>query len=689
MLHSLSAIQQYRQAEVPYTVSQRWLNILVSAEERIVNLERVQTLQELNDANPVLDYVERTLRILDQLRVSFWLRDIVEETLCWAETAKGGSTRERMRWQQQGINLFVHNEGSALLYERDAAEPDDARTILVATLIRTHGLLGQFLRGEVPFRDNLPLAEIVAQGILSPEELKSTLLVLNRCIIEAVSPELWQRVRDEMSTLIHAVTYGEQPQGMGIEDRIMRLRTGSEARGENTLELLQQLRQPARLDQVFMMLDNRTFWYVEAALQDFSLEEFCKIFGLLAAAVPEQVRHISFERLMNDLYYDYRGIKKINLYKKRIIEKYLSEWSWDDVHAGQRQQRNPHLEYGLLIDGQLQDTAFFTFQFSPAAEKLIDFCVEAEKSPLYEKAVLMLFDLFDLRRDAYDRFHNEDSYLQTMNETVDYKRLLLRYVTGQTVLDIGPGGGVMLDLLEQEMPDKRAIGIDISENVIEALRRKKRLEHHSWEVMKGDALALKEIMELGSVDSILFSSILHELYSYIPFNGQKFNLDTVAAALTSAYDVLAPGGRIIIRDGIMTEPTVQQRKITFLEEGGLAALERYARDFRGREIAYEVLDEQTVLLPVNDAMEFLYTYTWGEEAYVHEVQEQFGYMTPSRYKEFIVQTLGDGIEIEHVESFLQQGYTEALQPRVKITDEWDTPVPLPDSTCIIVIRKKG
>lgn len=689
MLHSLSAIQQYRQAEVPYTVSQRWLNILVSAEERIVNLERVQTLQELNDANPVLDYVERTLRILDQLRVSFWLRDIVEETLCWAETAKGGSTRERMRWQQQGINLFVHNEGSALLYERDAAEPDDPRTILVATLIRTHGLLGQFLRGEVPFRDNLPLAEIVAQGILSPEELKSTLLVLNRCIIEAVSPELWQRVRDEMSTLIHAVTYGEQPQGMGIEDRIMRLRTGSEARGENTLELLQQLRQPARLEQVFMVLDNRTFWYVEAALQDFSLEEFCKIFGLLAAAVPEQVRHISFERLMNDLYYDYRGIKKINLYKKRIIEKYLSEWSWDDVHAGQRQQRNPHLEYGLLIDGQLQDTAFFMFQFSPAAEKLIDFCVEAEKSPLYEKAVLMLFDLFDLRRDAYDRFHNEDSYLQTMNETVDYKRLLLRYVTGQTVLDIGPGGGVMLDLLEQEMPDKRAIGIDISENVIEALRRKKRLEHHSWEVMKGDALALKEIMEPGSVDSILFSSILHELYSYIPLNGQKFNLDTVAAALTSAYDVLAPGGRIIIRDGIMTEPTVQQRKITFLEEGGLAALERYARDFRGREITYEVLDEQTVLLPVNDAMEFLYTYTWGEEAYVHEVQEQFGYMTPSRYKEFIVQTLGDGVEIEHAESFLQQGYTEALQPRVKITDEWDTPVPLPDSTCIIVIRKKG
>ncbi|MDF0752807.1 hypothetical protein NLU14_21515, partial [Marinobacter sp. 71-i] len=95
-----------------------------------------------------------------------------------------------------------------------------------------------------------------------------------------------------------------------------------------------------------------------------------------------------------------------------------------------------------------------------------------------------------------------------------------------------------------------------------------------WEVLQGDALALKDYVEAGSVDTVIFSSILHELYSYIPYNGARFNRDTVAAALRSAFDVLSDGGRIIIRDGIMTEPDAR-RVIRFLQPDGPAWLERY------------------------------------------------------------------------------------------------------------------
>lgn len=688
MLHSLTAIEHYRELGYP-TVEQPqlWLTYLVSAEERIVNLERVTTLQELSHANPVLDYVERTLRILDQLRVSFWQKELVEEVLIWSETAKGGTVRERIRWQEQGINLFVHNEGSAELYLHASADPEQERTQLVATLIRTHGLIGQCLRGEVPFAENLPLTDQVSHGILSPEEMKSTLLVLNRCIIEAVSPELWQKVQDDVLSLIQPIVYDQQPVGWTTEDRILRLRTASINKGENTAESLHQLNTDFPVVSSFERLHDQTFWYVEAALQDFSFEEFAKIFTWISRMIPEGVRHISFERLMNTMYYDYKGIKKVNVYKKRIIEKVLGDWSWDQLSSGKWVQDSPHLEYECVQEPHIADTVFFNFVFSPAAEKLIEFCIEAEKSPLYEKAVLLLFDLFGLRRDAYDRFHNEESYLEMMNQTVDYKRILLQYIVGQTIIDIGPGGGVMLDLIEEEWSDKRAIGIDISENVIEALQRKKQLEGRSWEVKKGDALALRDIVEPGSVDSVLFSSILHELYSYIPFQSKKFNLETVAAALSSAYDVLSTGGRIIIRDGIMTEPTGQKRRIQFLQEDGLPTLQRYAQDFAGRSIQFEVIGEQEVLMPVNDAMEFLYTYTWGEEAYVHEVQEQFGYLTPSEYRAFIEQTLGTSANIVHAESFLQAGYTEALQDKVKMMDEWGESVPLPDSTCIIVIEK--
>ena len=130
--------------------------------------------------------------------------------------------------------------------------------------------------------------------------------------------------------------------------------------------------------------------------------------------------------------------------------------------------------------------------------------------------------------------------------------MILDYITGTAVLDIGPGGGV-LDLIEERLPQARPVGIDISSNVIEALEKRKRLEHKAWEVMKGDALNLRDYVEPGSVDTVIFSSILHELYSYIETDGSRFNTATVEAPCSVPMTCLLQG-RIIIRDGIMTEP---------------------------------------------------------------------------------------------------------------------------------------
>ncbi|MFF2911972.1 hypothetical protein [Paenibacillus sp. NPDC057934] len=62
----------------------------------------------------------------------------------------------------------------------------------------------------------------------------------------------------------------------------------------------------------------------------------------------------------------------------------------------------------------------------------------------------------------------------------------------------------------------------------------------------------------------------------------------------------------------------------------------------------------------------MYTYTWGAEAYVHEIQEKVGYFTPSAYVAFIEWTLGDAANIEVFRHYLQEGYTEALQERVVV-----------------------
>ncbi|MFD2328301.1 class I SAM-dependent methyltransferase [Cohnella sp. GCM10020058] len=695
MLKSLEAIEAYRRspyAEEALSAAPPWLKLLVSAEEPVVNLERIASLSELAQSNPVLDYVERSLRLLDALPVSYWIKELVEEALAWCETAKGGSHRDRLGWQAQGINFRVHNIGSAQLFARHEAASGAAneRTQLVHALVETHGLVGQELRGEVPPEDHDPLARVLGRCLASAEERERLLTALNYCIIAAVSPSLWTGVEPEVAAIISRIAAGNAAETqLPIRERLRRLRTQSILRGEDFEGELAALDAEHRLLAALQPLESKTFWYVEAALKDFSPEQFLKIFAIVAseASLPD-VKHISFENVMNAMYYDYKGSKKINVYKKRIIEKYLGELDWAHIRTGAAESGNPHLRHRLTRKAQLPDTLFFDFEFSPAADKLIAFCVEAEKSSLYEKAVLLLFDLFELRRDAYDRFHNEENYLADMNSTADYKKVILDFVVGEKALDIGPGGGVLLDLLEERMPHVKAVGIDISANVIEALTRKKHAEARSWEVLQGDALALKDYVEPGSVDTVIFSSILHELYSYIPYNGARFNRDTVAAALRSAFDVLAAGGRIIIRDGIMTEPD-ERRVIRFLQPDGPAWLARYSRDFAGRKVVYEQLSQNEVSLPVNDAMEFLYTYTWGEEAYVHEVQEQFGYFTPSGYERFIRDTLGEKAEIVVMRHYLQEGYTEALADKVAFFDEEGRPVPLPDSTCFIVIARRA
>ncbi|WP_152392399.1 class I SAM-dependent methyltransferase [Paenibacillus guangzhouensis] len=690
MLKSLQAIIDYRTDNKEVQDRPQWLQYLISAEERVVNIERIHSLQELAQANHILDYVERSLRLLDRMKLSFWMKEVLEEVLCWAEVAKGGTVRDRIAWQRRGINYNVHNHGSAALFLEHAEDPQGARTLVVHRLIEGHGLIGQQIRGEVPFSESIVLSDLVAERWMTSVELESLLLALNQCVIGAVDENLWLAVQSEVEERSRYIsshtTFSNEP----TKERIRRLRAASIRRGEDFDAAYDTLARTYALEEQIEPIQSVTLWYVEAAMQHFSLEQFLKMITLTVQQKMQgdTLNHISFEKLMNTMYYDYKGSKKINVYKQRIIEKYLGELTWDAIESGTMTDHNPHLTHLVEQMNPIPDTVFFEFKFSPAAEKLIEFCVEAEKSSLYDRAVLMLFDLFELRRDAYDRFHNEEEYLADMNQTADYKKVILDYIVGTSVLDIGPGGGVLLDLIEERMPQVTPIGIDISTNVVEALNRKKQLEGRRWDVMQGDALNLKDDIPVGSVDTVIFSSIIHELYSYIPFQGRKFNFDTIGAALKSAFDVLAHGGRIIIRDGIMTHPKDQCRRVRFLQQDGMMWLERYCKDFAGRQIEMERVSDNEVMMPVNDAMEFLYTYTWGEEAYIHEVQEQFGYFTLPDYLAFIHATLGTEAHIVTSRAYLQAGYTEALQDKVVITDEAGREVPLPDSTCFIVIEKR-
>lgn len=684
----MQAIELFKNGDMQILKSEKWLMYLALTTERNINLERLYSLDETRN-NYVLNYVEKTLKLLSNLNLNKYHKQILEEVLKWSEIAKSGSKHQRDHWIKNGYNLFAHNIGSAQIYDELVKETTIEVKRIVHELILTHGLIGQYIRGEISLSDNRPLYQLITENKLSAEELKEILTALNFCIIAGVDERIWLDIKQQVEAVIDFVIAGRFDKQYEFKERIRRLRQVSAKNGENFEAEFDRVLSDSRLIlRIARLLDKADLWYVEAAMYDFSFEEFVKVFLIIDHEVDyEKIKHISFERFMKGLYYQHDGKKRVNIYKKRIIEKYLSEISMDDI-LEDRFKENLHVVHDISFHEDVEDTMFFDFKFSAAGAKLIDFCIEAEKSDvLYESAIILLFDLFELRKDKYDRFYEEESYLQTMNQTIDYKKVILDYITGNSIIDIGPGGGALMDLIAEKYPQKKVLGVDIAQNVLDSLKKKKQLENRSWDVLYGDALNLSQYIEKGTVDTIIFCSILHELFSYIEYNGRKFNHDILEVAFKSAFEVLPSGGRIIIRDGIMTEPVDQKRIIKFLSEEGMEFLTRYANDFKGREIEYTVVGQNEVLMPVNDAMEFLYTYTWGEKSYVHEVNEQFGYFTPSSFREFITTALGTRARLVEFKHYLQDGYTIALSQKIEFFDEKRNRVRLPDSTCIVVIEK--
>lgn len=692
LLNSLKCIQEVKIGNTKVLRNHKWIHFLYLTKEQHVNLEQVESLEKL-PPNPVLSYVERTLWLLNEMNLPINERSIIEDVLIWSEVSKGGLKHKRREWEKKGFQLAIHNIGSAQIYADEQMNlPLHSRNLdreeLVYLLILTHGLAGQFIRGEIHYSQFRPLIYWIEEHKNLEYNIERILYSLNQCVIQAVSDQLWNNVHKEVEEVLSWINKGEQAKELPLKERMRRLRRSSIQRGENFDDLYNQYFENKQLERYIELFFSKIdMWYLESALQEFSLEEFLKIFLLIFQKInPLTIQQVSFESFMKDIYYDYKGQKVINLYKKRIIETFLNEFTIDDLLKG-KMPVNEHVQIQIEPSDLLGQIVGVYFSYSSAGQKLIEFCQEAEKSPIYERAIILLYDFFGFRKDAFDRLQNEENYLTDMNNGQDHKKVISDFAVGKVMLDIGAGGGVMLDILSENHPEATVIGIDISINVVEELNRRKFRENKSWHVKQANALELKDYYEPGSVDTIVFSSILHEMYSYIPYKGRKFNRDVVIQALKSSFEVLNKGGRIIIRDGIMTEPIDQWRLLEFEDPKGMDFFMRYVHDFRGRTINYERLESLLIKLPVNDLMEFLYTYTWGEEAYPHEVQEQFGYFTPSEYEEVIHVSLGKEAKIIKLHHYLQNGYEEFLLPKVKIMNEKKEIVPLPDSTCLIVIEK--
>ena len=686
----------------------RWLYYLCITEQNAVNVERVSAMKDITGTE-TLQYVLRSLDLLEQNKDKLTASqfNILEEVLQWSEVAKGGLEAQRKIWQEKGYPLAIHNLASAEIYKeqadfpieneglvKDKSEsrmfdnnqfenevPDNNKSednvpannqsedetldnkTLVYTLIQTHGIIGQNIRGEVSACENEPL--LALRKKMDSQELHTLLYYLNYCVIGGVSQTLWQQVEEKVEQLISSIIEGKLCE-FSPEDRIKALSPAFRELNNTQTEFF--------AEKIFPHFE---LWYFDSALSDFSSEQIVEILKkVLQTKGIEKASHITFKPLADSLYYDYEGKKHINIYKKRVIEKYLKNGATDDVKLTAQIKNN---------------TVYVDICFSKVCEKLIEFCVEAERSGLltYEKSITVLFDMFGFRKDEFDRLNNEAKYLETMNDSGEStKATIADYAVGESIVDVGSGGGIMLDLLEEKYPDRKIIGTDISTNVIETLDKKRLEEGHHWSVVKHNFV---DGHFDEKVDTVIFSSILHEVYSYTETENGRFDIETVRLALKNAYDSLKSGGRIVIRDGVKTPEKDSLMKISFNTPQGLSFFKNYVQDFKGlpdvkENRPYCINSEELYAVgDVNFMREFLYTYTWGNESYSHEVQEQFGYFTLQEYKAFFEEM---GAKIIEAREFLEPGYEEHLSKLVSLSDaKTGKKVPFPNSNCIVIVEK--
>src|SRR5262249_46846573 len=161
----------------------------------------------------------------------------------------------------------------------------------------------------------------------------------------------------------------------------------------------------------------------------------------------------------------------------------------------------------------------------------------------------------------------------SMNAARSDKARMLDFARPGTIVEIGPGGGVVLDLLEERFPESTVIGVDLSREVVAALEQRARASRRRWRVLLGPAEELARHVP-APVDTVVFCSILHEVYSYTE---PRFSLESVRRVVAAAFEALGPGGRLVIRDGVMPPPGT--RRIRMLAPDVRPTLAMYVEQF--------------------------------------------------------------------------------------------------------------
>ena len=276
-------------------------------------------------------------------------------------------------------------------------------------------------------------------------------------------------------------------------------------------------------------------------------------------------------------------------------------------------------------------------------------------------------------------------YLKRMTDSLSHstKGLIpVLALTGKNILDVGCGSGVVMKAISNENPKAKITGLDLN---IDAINKLKQL-NENWNLIHMD------FMELNNVkfDTIIFSSILHEISSYNNDSDKRFTEVPIKEAFIKSNELLKNNGVIILRDGILTDDSKKDNKliVSFTNPKDGNWLYRFKNDFRGFDkldfnTEIEKLDNNKYLVREGFLKEFLCTYTWGEESYPREINERFGILTKDDWIRLLKET---GFDIETLLESKEE-YEKFLSKKISIKTELGNDYEYPNMSILIKAKK--
>ena len=236
----------------------------------------------------------------------------------------------------------------------------------------------------------------------------------------------------------------------------------------------------------------------------------------------------------------------------------------------------------------------------------------------------------------------EEQYFSRMASSLGDKVRLLPYVTPGTVMDVGAGGGE-LALALSELERVTVVALDTASESLE------RLTDAGLATIQGDAANLGDLVDAASLDTVVFCSVLHEVYSYSPRR-----LEAVRDALEGARTALRPGGHLIIRDGVMPADPQDAAAVKVPDPDFMA---QYIARTPHPELRLEQRGERLFAGTRHAVSEAIFTLNWGHAGFAREVQERYELFTREDYVRVLE---GLGFTMIHSEEYVQPGYVSAL-----------------------------